>query len=135
MNVNLVDALLAGGAVYGALRGRKRGLAREFPGLIGVAVWLVTGCGLYHWTERGRGHAGGRVEGLPVWVHPHFGCGSSARLSGQAVQPRFAGGQHAATRDHVAATRGLVGPSAIRGLGMARKIGVTDESVAGIIQV
>lgn len=53
MNFNLVDVAALAAAAYGAWRGRKRGMSRELPALIIETVWLVTGCGMYHWTERG----------------------------------------------------------------------------------
>lgn len=75
MNVNLVDVAALGGAAYGAWRGRKRGLSRELPGLVTAAVWLVTGCGLYRWTERGvatlagmTGRSFGLIGFIAAWV-------------------------------------------------------------------
>ena len=75
MNFNLVDVVALGSAAYGAWRGRKRGLSRELPALAGETVWLVTGCGLYHWTERGlatmanmSGHSFGLVGFAVGWV-------------------------------------------------------------------
>jgi len=75
VNFNLVDVVALGGAAYGALRGRKRGLSRELPGLVTTAVWLVTGCGLYSWTERGvatlagmSGRSFGLIGFIGAWV-------------------------------------------------------------------
>jgi len=37
---------------YAALKGRKRGLSTELPGAISIAVFFLTGCGMYRWTGR-----------------------------------------------------------------------------------
>ena len=76
---NLIDVLAIGGAAYGAWRGRTRGLSREMPGLILETVWLVTGCGMYHWTERGltalgnmSGHSLGLIGFVAAWIGAVF---------------------------------------------------------------
>jgi len=52
MSAGLVDYLATGYVAWGIARGRRRGLFQELPGAISAALFLVTGCGLLHWTER-----------------------------------------------------------------------------------
>lgn len=37
---------------FGVWRGRRRGLARELPSVLGWTVFFVTGAGLFHWTNK-----------------------------------------------------------------------------------
>jgi hypothetical protein len=52
MSAGVVDLLALGYVGYGVARGRRRGLFQELPGAISMTLFLVTGCGLLHWSER-----------------------------------------------------------------------------------
>ncbi len=52
MSAGVVDLLAAGYVTYGVARGRRHGLFQELPGAISTTLFLVTGCGLLHWSER-----------------------------------------------------------------------------------
>jgi hypothetical protein len=67
MRFNFLDILVAGAALAGMLRGRRRGLALELPQLIGLLAFVLTGstlAGLTRGLLAGMSVATGRSVGL-----------------------------------------------------------------------
>lgn len=56
------DVATAAYVVYGICKGRKRGLSGEFPGAVSVLVFVITGGGLFHWTEHALAQANETVK-------------------------------------------------------------------------
>jgi len=56
------DVATAAYVVYGIRKGRKRRLSGEFPGVVCVLVFAITGGGLFHWTERALAEASQTVK-------------------------------------------------------------------------
>lgn len=52
MSFNLLDIAVAAYVVYGAMKGRKRGIAEELPQLIALLIFVLTGCGLFKWAKK-----------------------------------------------------------------------------------
>jgi hypothetical protein len=68
--LGFVDSVTAGYLTWGMVRGRRRGLSVELPGLASVTLALVSGTGLLHWTERVVGEFNkitGQIAGALGW--------------------------------------------------------------------
>jgi uncharacterized membrane protein required for colicin V production len=49
----ILDVLLVAYIVFGCFKGRKRGLSGELPRVIAALLLLISGAGLFHWTNTG----------------------------------------------------------------------------------
>jgi uncharacterized membrane protein required for colicin V production len=50
--MNFIDLLVPAYVVYGAIRGRQRGLPRELPKAFGTILSFLSGYGVYRWTGK-----------------------------------------------------------------------------------
>ena len=96
LHFNIVDLVFLGCAVYGAYCGWRRGLAVEAVGALFVMIFLLTGCGLYHWTERGlaqvshwMGMTFGGVGLIAAWVGSFYLMKRLRRRMSEATQKKW----------------------------------------------
>ena len=50
--MGFLDMLALAYVASGIIRGRKRGLETELPSVISLAIFFITGTGLYRWTDQ-----------------------------------------------------------------------------------